>query len=63
MSTKLELSPEAQLAARAFVDKCLEITDGSQEAGLRRIGTQQYEETVNKVLEALPIGQWHIFEE
>jgi hypothetical protein len=41
--------------AEKYVRDCLVITDGSAEKGLTRIGQERFEETVRKVLKALPL--------
>lgn len=43
-----------EMAARRYCRACLEIMDGSFEKGLERIGTERYEEMVNKIIKARP---------
>ncbi len=48
------MSDPRREAAEKYVCDCLEIMDGSAEAGIKRIGTQQYEQTIDDVLKTLP---------
>jgi len=51
--------PRYQVAEN-FVLRCLEITDGSVEVGLARIGTSVFEDTVQKVIQGMPVkGESH----
>jgi len=44
----------ARRAAICYVQSCLEIRDGSVAAGIRRLGREQYKETIRNVLATLP---------
>lgn len=40
--------------ATKYVQECLKAMDGSLEAGMKRIGTERFKDTVQKVMDALP---------
>jgi hypothetical protein len=40
--------------AEKYVRDCLEIMDGSAEAGIQRIGLEQFKRTIEEVLDTLP---------
>ena len=51
---KVERIAKKREIAEKYVRECLVITDGSIEKALARIGSERFEDTVLKVMAALP---------